>query len=276
EGHMPYLTVYGVEVFYRDEGSGPAIILGHSSTGSGAQWRGLMARLSDRFRLIAPDHLGYGKTGPYTGGVPLVEHEQAVITALIDFVGEPVHLVGHSYGGAVLTAVAAHAPDRVRTLTVAEPVCFNLLVPAGRKAESQEFRAVADRVIGRVNAGALQEAARVFIDYWGGPGAYDALDPRAQDAVIHGTGKLSEELRIAFDENEATCAALAALPMPILLIVGAHTTPAARAVVDVLHGLWPQARYAEIAQAGHMAPVTHAAAVNAIIEAFLIQASGCS
>jgi pimeloyl-ACP methyl ester carboxylesterase len=50
-----------------------------------------------------------------------------VISALIDVVGEPVHLVGHSYGGAILAYVVAHAPACVRTLTVAEPVCFNLL-----------------------------------------------------------------------------------------------------------------------------------------------------
>ena len=39
---MPQVTVHDVDVFYRDEGAGPAIILGHSSTGSSGQWRGLM------------------------------------------------------------------------------------------------------------------------------------------------------------------------------------------------------------------------------------------
>jgi pimeloyl-ACP methyl ester carboxylesterase len=75
EDHQSYIKVHGVDVFYRDEGSGPAIILGHSSTGSSGQWRGLIASLSDRFRVIAPDHLGYGRTGPYTGELPLIEHE---------------------------------------------------------------------------------------------------------------------------------------------------------------------------------------------------------
>lgn len=271
---MPWLTIHGVDVFYRDEGSGPAIILGHSGTGSSGQWRGLMTRLSDRFRLIAPDHLGYGKTGPYAGGIPLWEHEQTIITALIELVGEPVHLVGHSYGGAVLAHVAARIPERVLTLTVAEPVLFHLLAPAGRTAEHNEFQAIADRVISCVDAGDLQEAARAFIDYWSGPGAYDAMDPRVRDAVTQSTRALRDELLIPSEDFDAASAALAALAIPILLIVGAQTTPAARAVVDVLHGHWPQARIALIAQAGHMAPVTHADAVNSIVEAFIVQASG--
>jgi pimeloyl-ACP methyl ester carboxylesterase len=270
---MRYIVVHGVEVFYRDEGAGPAIILGHSSTGSSGQWRRLMARLSDRFRLIAPDHLGYGKTGPYTGEIPLMEHERAIITALIDFVGEPVHLVGHSYGGAILAGVAGQTPERVRTLTVAEPVCFNLLAPAGMTAEHKEIQALAERIITCVEAGNPLEAARSFIDYWIGPGAFDVMDPRVRDATIRAARKLRAEWLIAFEDSGATRAALAALTMPILLIVGAETTPAARGVVEILHGLWPHAHYAEIESAGHMAPVTQADAVNAIIEAFITQAS---
>ena len=269
---MPQVTVHDVDVFYRDEGAGPAIILGHSSTGSSGQWRGLMARLSDRFRLIAPDHLGYGRTGPHPGGMPLMEHEQAIIGALIELVGEPVHLVGHSFGGAVLARVAVQTPSRVRTVTVAEPTMFHLLAPAGRTAEYQEIRGVADRVIAYVDAGDPQEAAHGFVDYWVGPGAYDAMDPRVRDTVILGMNKLRDEWPTAFESGGATSEALAALGMPTLLMVGADTTRAARAVVEVLQGIWPHARYAEIAHAGHMAPVTHADVVNPVIEEFLTQA----
>ena len=76
---MPQVSIHGVEVYFRDEGEGPPIVLGHSSTGSGGQWRDLIARLSRRFRLIAPDHIGYGRTGPYPGTVPWMDLEVAVI-----------------------------------------------------------------------------------------------------------------------------------------------------------------------------------------------------
>jgi pimeloyl-ACP methyl ester carboxylesterase len=61
--------------------------------------------------------------------------------------------------------------------------------------------------------------------------------------------------------------------MPILLLLETDTTLAARAVVEILRGLWPRAQYVEIAHAGHLAPITHAAVVNPIIAAFLMQAT---
>ena len=230
------------------------------------------ARLSDRFRLIAPDHLGYGRTRPYPGGMPLMEHEQAIIGALIELVGEPVHLVGHSFGGAVLARVAVQTPSRVRTLTVVEPTMFHLLAPAGRTAEYQEIRGVADRVIAYVDAGDPQEAAHGFVDYWVGPGAFNAMDPRVRDTVILGMSKLRDEWPTAFESGERPVKLWRRCGMPTLLMVGADTTRAARAVVEVLQGIWPHARYAEIAHAGHMAPVTQADVVNPVIEEFLTQA----
>jgi pimeloyl-ACP methyl ester carboxylesterase len=52
---MPQISVHGLDAYYRDEGSGIPVLLGHSSTGSGGQWRGLFKRMSGRYRLIAPD-----------------------------------------------------------------------------------------------------------------------------------------------------------------------------------------------------------------------------
>ncbi len=57
--------------------------------------------------------------------------------------------------------------------------------------------------------------------------------------------------------------------MPIPLIAGTKTTRAARGVVDVLRGIWPDAQFAEITGAGHMSPVTHPQPVNELIENFL-------
>ena len=132
--------------------------------------------------LSRPTISGHGLTATPSGGMPLMEHEQAIIGALIQLLGEPVHLVGHSFGGAVLARVAVQTPSRVRTVTVAEPTMFHLLAPAGRTAEYQEIRGVAGsgyRPCGR--PGIHRKVAHGFVDYWVGPGAYDAMDPRVRD-----------------------------------------------------------------------------------------------
>jgi pimeloyl-ACP methyl ester carboxylesterase len=171
--------------------------------------------------------------------------------------------------GAIMARVAADAPARVRSLTLIEPTLFHLLAPAGKVKEHDEIRAVADRVIEFVDAGESEEAARGFIEYWLGPGAYDAMEPRIRELVTRGMVKARAEFPLAFEERGASVQALSALSMPIQLIGGTGTTRAARAVMDVLRGIWPEAQLAEITATGHMAPITHRERVNGVIEHFL-------
>ena len=266
---MPRLTVNGLDVFYRDEGSGPPILLAHCSTGSGAQWKALSGRLETRFRLLAPDHIGYGRTSPYSGTAPVMEQEIAIMMALLDIAAGPAHLIGHSYGGSILARVAIRAPERVRSLTLIEPTLFHLLQPSGRVAEHAEIKAVADRVTQHVDAGNLSEAARGFIDYWTGPGAYDGMDERLRLSITQSMPKLRREWPESFFPWGATIEALSTLRLPILLLSGEKTTPPALAVTTILRQLWPTASHAAITGAGHMSPITHGDQVNASIGRFI-------
>jgi pimeloyl-ACP methyl ester carboxylesterase len=266
---MPQITVHGLDVYYRDEGSGIPILLGHSSTGSGGQWRALFTQMADQYRLVAPDHIGYGRTAAFAGQMPLIGHEIAIIEALLEELAQPVHLVGHSYGGAILARTAVRVPEKVRSLTLYEPTLFHLLAPAGKLAEHDEIKSVADRVIHYVSANNAEEAARGFIDYWVSPGAYETMDERLRHSVKAGMPKLQVEWSVAFDPSGATVEALSGLRLPVQLIAGSRTTSAAGAVTDILRHVWPNAAYAEIDGAGHMGPVTHPAAVNEIIANFV-------
>ena len=51
--------------FFREAGAGPGVVCIHSNASSSSQWRGLMDRLSGRFRVFAPDSLGAGKSPPW-------------------------------------------------------------------------------------------------------------------------------------------------------------------------------------------------------------------
>jgi pimeloyl-ACP methyl ester carboxylesterase len=80
---MPHILVHDLDVHYRDEGNGITLVLGHSSTGSSGQWRELVKRMAGRYRLVAPDHIGYGRTAAYSGGMPVREHEITIVEALV-------------------------------------------------------------------------------------------------------------------------------------------------------------------------------------------------
>ena len=271
---MPSLTVRNVEVYFTDRGAGTSVLLGHSSVGSGSQWRALVGDLAGRYRLIAPDHLGYGRTGAYPGGPPLLQFELEIVEALLLRLDGTTHLIGHSYGGSLLARVAVRNPERIRSLTLVEPTLFHLLSEFGRLEALSEIRAVADRVNELVDRGQDAEAARGFIDYWVATGAYEAMDDRARAIVTGGMSKLRAEWPAGFERCGATPDDLAALSCPVHLLAGSETTAAARAVVGVLRRLWPAAQYSEIAGASHMLPFTHPQAVNPIVKTFLERVDG--
>src|SRR5262245_40305747 len=104
------------------------VVLLHSSGASGAQWRTLAEQLGERYHVVAPDLYGYGASAPWPGHGPFsLAHEAEIVHALLDRLGERVHLVGHSYGGAVALHVARLHSERLRSLALIEPVAFHLL-----------------------------------------------------------------------------------------------------------------------------------------------------
>ena len=101
----------------------------HCSLGSGRQWKTLADELGRNHRFFAPDISGYGANGcaldlPLT----LAEEVRCLSGTLNDAEG-PIHLVGHSYGGAIAFRIATASPfaHRVRSLTLIEPVLPTLL-----------------------------------------------------------------------------------------------------------------------------------------------------
>jgi pimeloyl-ACP methyl ester carboxylesterase len=112
------------------EGAGPALVLLHSSMSYRGQWRTLMQRLSNRYRVIALDLAGYGDTPSPSDSdrFGLTEEARLMSSALDEIVGEsePFHLAGHSYGGGVALRLAYAMPRRISSLTLFEPTAFHL------------------------------------------------------------------------------------------------------------------------------------------------------
>ena len=85
-------------------------MLVHSSASGHRQWQRLVEDLQSRYRLIAVNLFGYGKTSPWPGERPLTVADQAeLVLAAADLAPEPVTLVGHSLGAAVAFEAAARA-----------------------------------------------------------------------------------------------------------------------------------------------------------------------
>src|SRR5512147_2946927 len=84
---------------FREAGAGPSVVCIHSSASSSGQWRALMERLAPRFRVLAVDLYGYGRTAPWPGDRPMsLDDQVALLGPVFQAAGDRFHLIGHSLG----------------------------------------------------------------------------------------------------------------------------------------------------------------------------------
>jgi pimeloyl-ACP methyl ester carboxylesterase len=260
---MPCVEVRGSRVEYLDVGSGDPVVLLHSSASSAAQWRALAGQLSERHRVLAPDLFGYGASARWPGhGAFTLAHEAEIVHALLDRAGAQAHVVGHSYGAAVALHAARTRGGRFRSLVLIEPVAFYLL------ADRAEIAAVADGVRQAVASGDYMGGCRHFYEYWSGPGSWDAVPPAKREAMAPLMAKVAIEFHAAFTEP-AGLADHRRIAVPTLLVLGERSPHPTRRICELLAATLRDARLRIVQGAGHMSPLTHRDAVNALVSEHL-------
>ena len=247
-----------------------SVLFLHCSGSSARQWSPVTAALTEPIDAVPLDLIGYGADAPdWPAGKPCTLDDEADRLAHRLYGAEPVHVVGHSFGGTVALQFALRWPSRVRSLTLYEPVRFALLFAR------RMTRAIGDAIVGvgrkigaKVMAGRRAEAAELFIDYWSGRGAWAAMNPRHQEAVVARMPKVRAEFEALF-ADPIPLAAYRRLSMPVLLLVGGETLTPPREVARLLAGVLPRVDCETLPGLGHMGPITDPTRFAARLGAFL-------
>jgi pimeloyl-ACP methyl ester carboxylesterase len=251
------------------EGRGTAVVLLHSSLSSKKQWRELIQQMRHSYRLIAIDLHGYGEAPPPRPERDFsLDDEVALVEAVLASAlraDERFHLVGHSYGGVIALQLAQGQSRRVRSLTLFEPIPFHLL-PDGN-AVLPDLLSIRDEVDASLRGGDAMRGVARFVDYWSGAGAFSQMTLDRRVALSRLLPKMALELR-AVERETLPRERYQRIVAPTCLITGRASPRAAHIATAALAGLLPQAKKIQIA-AGHMAPVTHPALVNPVIERFI-------
>jgi pimeloyl-ACP methyl ester carboxylesterase len=253
----------------------PTVVLLHASASSSRQWSGMVARLADRFDAFALDFHGHGARPDWPSRGPLtLAHEVALIVPELQAAGA-VHLVGHSYGGAVALKLAQMFPHAVRSVTVYEPVLFPWLFVDQRDAEvAREVLDVADDIQRALHQRRYRQAAERFVDYWSGQGVWARMSPERQQSVAARMPAVRAHFDALFCEDYAPGAALSSVP--VLSLGGADSPRSTRRIAQIIGGQVPHASCEELPGMGHMGPITHGAIVFERIERFLSECeAGC-
>jgi pimeloyl-ACP methyl ester carboxylesterase len=243
------------------------VIALHCSGAGASQWCHLSEALGGRYEVMAPEHYGSEATGPWTGEHAFaLADESAKAIALIDESNDKVHLVGHSYGGGVALNIALARPHRVASMALYEPSAFHLLRQLGEAGQAAfaEIASVARHVCQGVVTGDHLGAVAGFVDYWSGPGAWKALRPQVQSALVRWIPKGPLDFH-ALIEEQTPAKAYQAMTFPVLLLRGEHAPTPTRVIAEGLSVLMPASRLVVVDGAGHMGPLTHAPEVSAQI-----------
>jgi pimeloyl-ACP methyl ester carboxylesterase len=200
----------------------------------------MFLNLADRFpgfHLVAPDRPNHGRS-PDANPTSL----DSEVMLLGEFLEEPAHLFGQSYGGVLCLLLAARWPDKVFSLAVNEPPAFQLA------EDDPNVQAVLER-LKDVYPARPNELPTVWIDRW-----FKALDiivdptdpPWTEDEERNLAAAMREQLPW---EADIDLESIDRAPFPKLVLSGGWH-PAFGAVCDVLEARL-HARRVDFAGVGH-------------------------
>ena len=251
-----------------------SVVALHCSLGSGRQWAKLAVELGAGVKLIAPDLIGYGNNaGTFDLPVTLAQEVDFLRDTLHE-AGGPIHLVGHSYGGAIALRIATDPAyeHRIRSLTLIEPVLPTLLLESApdRRLHDQ-FAELAAEVRQDLQNGSVLEAIDKFSEFWCGSGPREPLSPTARIRMIEHAERLAFDFAAAFAEENVTMAAVS-VRVPVLLFSGGQSPNLTQRIVRRLAAIMDGAEMRHLPDAGHMLAMTHAGVINPAIAAHIARA----
>jgi pimeloyl-ACP methyl ester carboxylesterase len=150
-GH--YINVKGEQIRCYQTGTGPDILLIHGLPGLVEDWKPIFDAAAGKYRITAYDRPGHGFSA--TPSEYSLAHNADVALNIIDQLQlKDVIVVGHSYGGVVVLAMAVRNPPKVRAfvslggVTVPHPAGITVLDPVRLPMVGRGLATVASHVIG--------------------------------------------------------------------------------------------------------------------------------
>lgn len=237
----------GTTIAYEESGSGPRLVLVHGGVSDRTYWAPVLAALADEFTIVSVDRRGRGASGdtePYS-----LAREAEDLVAVVEAFDEPVHLLGHSYGGLVALEAARRTGD-LASLTLYEPaIGFEGAIPEEFIAEIEALVAIGRR----------DDATALMMGELVGMPADVLAELRADTAawqpMVDSVHTLPRELRtvagFGFDADRYQ-----GIAVPTVLLAGLASPPEMHVGVHLVHDAVDGARVVTMPGVDHEAVTT--------------------
>jgi len=248
-------TAIGVE----EAGGGQAIpiLFLHGVGSDKSVWAPQLAHFGRSRRALALDYPGYGESDP---GPPAATHDDftsAILAAMDALAIDRAHVCGLSLGGVIAIAMHHSAPDRTRSLILADTF-----------AAHPDGQGIYGRSVAASRSGTMRELAEARVDVLLAPGT----DQQVRDAVVETMARIDPE---AYRTGAAAVwladqrDRVAGIAVPTLVLVGDEDIITPPALSHELADAIPDAALEVIAEAGHLANIEQPALFDAAVESFI-------
>ena len=217
---MPGVTVNGAELYYEVRGSGPPVLLIMGGTGDGGHFNTLADRLADEFTVVTYDRRGNGRSPIPPGWTTTSPQEQADDAAgLVDVLGVgPTAVFGTSSGGNFALWMLTRHPALVRGAVLHEPAVYALL------DDFDAIRSPLQAVVRQsMDEGGPSLAVERFWKYIAGDDAWTLLSPTLRERLRASASTVFDVELGTYERHMPDDQALAAIAVPVLLVVSEDT-----------------------------------------------------
>lgn len=257
----------GIRTNVHDRGAGEPVVLLHGSgpgVSAWANWRLTIPALEPRFRVIAPDIVGFGFTERPAGITYDLATWRRHLAGLLDALGlGTVSLVGNSFGGALALSFAIAQPERVRRLVLMGsvglrfPITEALDLVWGYEPSIDNMRRLLDIFVYNRDL-VSDDLAELRYRASARPGvqeAYRQMFPAPRQRWVDALASPEE--------------AIASLPQPTLVVHGREDRVIPPTCSQRLFGLIPRAELHMFGRCGHWTQIEHADRFNRLVADFL-------
>jgi len=258
--------VSGIRMHWREAGHGPrTVVFIHGFPFDGSLWDDQLGRMPRRWRLLAPDLRGFGRSQMGAVEGPLTMERFADDLALwMDYLGiQRATLCGLSMGGYVAFAFWRRHRERVAALVLCA-------TRAGADSdEAREARKAMAEMVRAKGAGAVADVMISKLLAPGSPQARPGIEERLRRMIeaqpAETIARAAEGMALREDSTEL----LPTIDVPVLVIAGTEDGIAPVAEAKRIQDAIPEARLVEISGAGHLPNMEQPAAFDTALTHFL-------
>jgi pimeloyl-ACP methyl ester carboxylesterase len=262
-----FVTIDGVRIHYRDEGTGPPVLLLHANFSNLIDWDPWVEALKDRYRVLRFDMTSHGLTGTDPTGDYTQRRTMALAEKFIDAMGlERFTIGGTSMGGTVAIHYTATHPDRIERLILLSPGSLE-----GREQKRRGNVPKAAYILKYIMPRALPES--MLRSGFGDPSRLpESLVDRWYDMWRREGQREAQLDRLSQYEAGDIEGLIRSIRVPVLLLWGEANTTAVFAqsaeFVELLKGT-PSLQFISYPGVGHMAVEEAGAAIGGDVRAWL-------